>query len=141
MLYQFVLLPLMSLVAIVFGLLLARKAGRIPSSSITDPPWRVPAIIGGWAAVVFGAWVLLSAGFNAYLFSMVKPEQVEEIVRQDMKQANGVEPVNLHLAPDGWGRYRGEAEIAGHKVDVTAELKVDGSQVRVNWTQAPVEGG
>ncbi len=140
MLDQFVIVPLLALVPLVGGLLIARTARRTPARSIADPAWRVPAVIGGWAAVVFGVWVLLSVAYNSYQFSSVTPERIEEMVRKEMREQNGEEPQNLHLARAGWGRMTGTAEVRGRPVDVTAELVVEGGAVRMAWEQSPAAG-
>lgn len=137
MLYHFVILPSMGLFLLVGGVWAGRTAARVPARSITDPPMRVPLIVLGWGCAAAGFWLLLSVGINADNFSSFKTERVEEVVRREMREVHGVDPQNLHLSPDGWGRFRGAAELRGVRLDLAAELVVESGGARIVWRHTP----
>lgn len=137
MLYHFVILPSMGLFLLVGGVWLGRTAAGVPARSITDPPARVPLIVIGWGCAAAGFWLLLSAGINACSMSSVKAERVEDLVRREMREEHGVDPQNLHLSPDGWGRFRGAAELRGVRLDLAAELVVESGGARIVWRHTP----
>jgi hypothetical protein len=129
-LYQFVILPTLAVAVLGCGVYMLRQSRRVRA-------YRGAVLAGGVAAVLFGAWVLGSAGVNAWRVASLTREQVEGDVRRGMTEANGEEPRKLALAPAGFGRLAGTALVRGEPVVVTVELRVEAGGVVTAWEQRP----